>query len=348
MKLLKKTIENIEKPNYVKMDEAKERLGNLTKPKGSLGKLEEIVIKLAGITGNIYPNIDKKIQIIMAGDHGVAQEGVSAFPQEVTTQMVHNFLNEGAAINVLANQVGAKLKIVDMGMKDTINSKKILIEKVKSGTNNMANEAAMSRQEAIASIEAGIIIANQVIKDGANLIGTGEMGIANTTASSAILAVLSDLPIKKIVGPGTGINQKSLNKKIKVIKKAININQPNPEDGIDVLAKVGGLEIAGMTGVMLSAAANNKAVIMDGLISGAAALIAKNLNPKVVNYIFPSHKSAEPGHIKIYEKMKSSPLLDLEMRLGEGTGAVLAMPLMDSAVNIIKNMATFSEAGVSQ
>ncbi|RCW47756.1 nicotinate-nucleotide--dimethylbenzimidazole phosphoribosyltransferase [Halanaerobium sp. MA284_MarDTE_T2] len=346
MQKLEKTISQIGIPNIKKMTEAQNRLDQLTKPKGSLGKLEKMAVKLAGICSELYPSFDKKTHIVMAGDHGVVEEGVSAFPQKVTTQMVNNFLNNGAAINVLAAEVGVDLKIVDMGMIDNINNQKLIIKKVKNGTDNMAKMEAMSKKEAVDSLAAGIEIAEKSIKSGSKVIGIGEMGIGNTTASSAIIAVITKAPLKEIVGFGTGLNPKGLKNKIKVIKRAIKINNPDPEDAIDILAKIGGLEIAGMAGVIIGGAANNVPVIMDGLITGAAALIAQKLKPEVVNYLIPSHKSVEPGHKNVYKQLGLSPFLDLNMRLGEGTGAVLAMPFLDSSINLMKSMATFSEAAV--
>lgn len=347
MNKLEKTIKQIEKINTTKMKKAQKRLDQLTKPKGSLGKLETMAIKLAGICSELYPSFEKKTHIVMAGDHGVVEEGVSAFPQKVTTQMVSNFLNNGAAINVLAAEIGVDLKIVDMGMIDNINNQKLIIKKVKNGTNNMVKMKAMSKKEAVDSLIAGIEIAEESIKSGSKVIGIGEMGIGNTTASSAIISVITESPLQEVVGFGTGLNQKGVKNKINVIKKALKINNPDPKDPIDILSSVGGLEIAGMAGVIIGAAANKVPVIMDGLISGAAALIAQQLNAEIANYLIPSHISVEPGHKNVYKKLELNPFLDLNMRLGEGTGAVLAMPFLDSSINIMKNMATFSEAAIN-
>ncbi len=347
MSLLKETCANIGKLNQEAMEKAKERLDSLTKPPGSLGKLEDIAIKLAGMSGKVFTEVNNKVHIVMAGDHGVVEEGVSAFPQEVTPQMVLNFINEGAAINVLARQVGAEVKIVDMGIATDLQAKKVINKKIKKGTDNMVKGPAMSRKEAIAALEAGIEVAGDAIKEGANIIGTGEMGIGNTTPSSAIIAAVTDINLDELVGPGTGIDSDSLQHKQQVIKKAIEVNGPDPDDGIDILAAVGGFEIAGMAGVMLGAAAHKIPVIVDGLISGAAALIASKINKDVVNYMLPSHKSTEPGHINILHEIGLEPMLDLNMRLGEGTGAVLAMNIVEAATRIIKDMATFAEASVS-
>ncbi|MCK8823658.1 nicotinate-nucleotide--dimethylbenzimidazole phosphoribosyltransferase [Fuchsiella alkaliacetigena] len=346
MELLKSTVEKIEDLDQGLMTKAQERLDSLTKPPGSLGKLEDIAIKLAGINGEIYPKVDQKVHVVMAGDHGVVAEGVSTVPQEVTTQMVYNFLNEGAAINVLAQQVGAEVKIVDIGVASEIEAEGLLVKKIKSGTDNLALGPAMSKKEAIASIEAGIEVAEDLIAQGANLIGTGEMGIGNTTPSSAILAVMTDYSLDEVVGYGTGISEEQLAKKKELIAQSIELNQPQADDGIDVLAKVGGLEIGGMAGVMLGAAANRVPVMVDGLISGAAGLIAQSLEPQVVKYLISSHQSVEPGHLKIYDLLGLEPMLNLDMRLGEGTGAVLGMELVEAATRIISEMATFEEAQV--
>ncbi|MBM7557118.1 nicotinate-nucleotide--dimethylbenzimidazole phosphoribosyltransferase [Halanaerobacter jeridensis] len=347
MNLLESTVNNITELNRAQMRQAQKRLDSLTKPPGSLGKLEEIAVQLAGISGELLPQVDNKYHVVMAGDHGVVEEGVSAFPQQVTTQMVYNFLNGGAAVNVLAEQAGAEVAIVDIGVAQEIEGENLLNRKVKYGTDNLAVGPAMTREEAISSLEVGIEVVEDLIKQGANLIGTGEMGIGNTTSSSAILATSTDLSLEQIVGYGTGIDEAGLEKKKKVIAQALEVNQPQVNDGLDILAKVGGLEIGGMAGVMLGAAAHRVPVIIDGLISGAAALIAHKIEPQVSNYLLPSHQSVEPGHIKIYEALDLEPLLDLEMRLGEGTGAVLSMNLVEAAANIINGMATFSEAGIT-
>ncbi|GAB6137065.1 nicotinate-nucleotide--dimethylbenzimidazole phosphoribosyltransferase [Halanaerobaculum tunisiense] len=347
MGLLEQTVANIDKLNQEKMDQAQERLDNLTKPPGSLGKLEKIAVKLAGITGNVFPKVDQKHHLVMAADHGVVAEGVSAFPQEVTTQMVYNFLNGGAAVNVLTKQMESEVTVVDIGVANEIEAKDLVVKKVRRGTANLAQGPAMSYEEARAALEVGIEVGEDLISQGANLIGTGEMGIGNTTASSAILAAITDLSLDRIVGYGTGIDKKGLEKKKQVITQSLATNQPQVDDGIDILAKVGGLEIAGMAGVMLAAAANRVPVIVDGLISGAAALIAKKLNPQVIDYMIASHKSVEPGHIKIYDLLDLEPLLDLDMRLGEGTGAVLSMSLVEAATKIISDMATFTEAQIA-
>lgn len=327
---------------------AQKKLNSLTKPLGSLGVLEDIAKKLAGITGNPQPKIGKKTIIVMAGDHGVVEEGVSAYPQEVTPQMVYNFLNGGAGINVLAKHVGADVKVVDIGVRIPFEASGLISRKIKAGTDNMTKGPAMTKEEAVSAIEAGIDIVESEIKNEATIIGTGEMGIGNTTPSSAITAVFGGVAVEDVVGKGTGLDSERLALKIEAIKKAIKINSPNPSDAIDVLAKVGGLEIAGLAGVILGAAANRIPVVIDGFISGAAALIASKLNPEAVNYMIASHVSAEPGHKKILELLKLKPILDMDMCLGEGTGAALAMSIIEAATKIINEMATFESAGVSK
>ncbi|MDI3535189.1 MAG: nicotinate-nucleotide--dimethylbenzimidazole phosphoribosyltransferase [Thermosediminibacterales bacterium] len=345
--MLQKTIKNINKLNQEAMQKARQRLDILTKPKGSLGVLEDLAVKLAGITGNPMPKIRKKAVIVMAADHGVVAEGVSAFPQEVTPQMVLNFLKGGAAINVLSRQAGADVVCVDIGVASDVNAPGLIVKKVKYGTDNITKGPAMSRKEAEQALETGIWTVEEQTKKGVDLLGTGEMGIGNTTPSSAILAVYSKLPLEKIVGRGTGINAERLNKKIKAIEKALERNRPDENDPINVLAKVGGLEIAGLAGCILGAAANRIPIVIDGFISSAAALIAAKIEPKAVNYMIASHISQEPGHRVMLELIGLKPMLHMNMRLGEGTGAALAFYIVEASTKIISEMATFEDAGVS-
>lgn len=323
------------------MDDVKKRLDNLTKPPGSLGYLEELAIKIAGITKDNTPRVEKKEHIIMVGDHGIVKEGVSAFPQSITKAMVKNFLNEGAAVNVLARQYGVNISIVNIGMLEEINEEGLINANIKKGTNNFLYGPSMTLDQAVLSIENGIKITEEIIKKGADIIGTGEMGIGNTTPSSAIIAAVTKEDLDSIVGYGTGVNEEGLKNKKRVIKKALKVNNPSSEDGLDILSKVGGFEIGGMAGTMLAGAANNKPVMIDGLISGAAALIAYLIEPKVINYLIPSHKSVEPGHKKLYEYLNLRPFFNLEMRLGEGTGTIIGMSIVQSAVKILDEMATF-------
>lgn len=325
------------------------RQNNLTKPLQSLGRLEEISIKLAGMKADPLPTVDRKAVIVMAADHGVALEGVSAFPAEVTPQMVMNFLSGGAAINVLARQAGASVTIVDIGVAADFDPSLpgLLHRKVARGTRNMAKGPAMTRAEAEKALTEGMDVLAQVAEKGLDLVATGDMGIGNTTPSSAIVAVMTGLPVAKVTGRGTGIDDAGLTHKVKIIKQAIALNKPDPKDALDVLCKVGGLEIAGLAGVMVAAAARRIPVVVDGFISTAAAMIAAGLVPDVRNYLFGAHNSVEIGHRAMLKYLGLNPLIDLNLRLGEGTGAVLAFYLIEAASRILREMATFAEAGVS-
>jgi nicotinate-nucleotide--dimethylbenzimidazole phosphoribosyltransferase len=328
---------------------AEARQNKLTKPAGSLGRLEEISIQLAGMKADPCPKVDRKAVIVMAADHGVALEGVSAFPAEVTPQMVLNFLQGGAAINVLARQAGAGVTIVDIGVASDFDPSLpgLLHRKIAHGTRNMAKGPAMTVAEAEKAIATGIDVLTQVAEKGLDLIATGDMGIGNTTPSSAIVAVMTGLPVAKVTGRGTGVDDAGLAHKIKIIEQAIALNKPDPNNALDVLCKVGGLEIAGLAGVMIAAAARRIPVVVDGFISTAAAMIAVGLVPDVRNYLFGSHKSVEIGHQFMHKHLGLVPLIDLNLRLGEGTGAVLAFHLIEAASRILREMATFTEAGVS-
>jgi len=330
------------------MRQARGRLDRLTKPPGSLGRLEELAVRLAGITARVRQRLPNKTVLLMAADHGVVEEGVSAYPQSVTAQMVANFLRGGAAINVLARQAGARVVVVDMGVAGELPGHPGLIgRKIGWGTKNMAQGPAMTREDALAAIEAGLQIADEEIARGTNLLATGDMGIGNTTPSSAITAVLLGRPPREVTGRGTGLDNEGLARKVEAIERAVAVNQPDCSDPLDVLAKVGGYEIAGLVGVILKGAARRIPVIIDGFISGAAALVAVRLCPAAREYLLPAHCSAEPGHRLILEALGLRPLLDLDLRLGEGTGAALAMHLVDDALAILDGMATFEEAGVA-
>jgi nicotinate-nucleotide--dimethylbenzimidazole phosphoribosyltransferase len=328
---------------------AEARQNKLTKPAGSLGRLEEISIQLAGMKADPCPKVDRKAVIVMAADHGVALEGVSAFPAEVTPQMVLNFLQGGAAINVLARQAGAGVTIVDIGVASDFDPSLpgLLHRKIAHGTRNMAKGPAMTVAEAEKAIATGIDVLTQVAEKGLDLIATGDMGIGNTTPSSAIVAVMTGLPVAKVTGRGTGVDDAGLAHKIKIIEQAIALNKPDPNNALDVLCKVGGLEIAGLAGVMIAAATRRIPIVVDGFISTAAAMISVGLVPDVRNYLFGSHKSVEIGHQFMHKHLGLVPLIDLNLRLGEGTGAVLAFHLIEAASRILREMATFAEAGVS-
>jgi len=346
---LEKTINGIRPLDEEAMRQAQARQDNLTKPQGSLGLLEELSVKVAGIHGVAQPKIRDKVIVTMAGDHGVAAEGVSLFPQEVTAQMVYNFLRGGAGINVLARHVGARVVVVDMGVATDLEPHpELLAKKVAYGTKNMAQGPAMSREEAIQAIEAGIEIVESELSRGMDIVGTGDMGIGNTTPSSAIVAALTGAPVADVTGRGTGIDDEQLVHKVETIERALAVNRPDPADPLDVLAKVGGLEIGGIAGVVLGAAAHRLPVVLDGFISGAGALIAAGLAPQVKDYLIAAHLSVELGHRLVLEQLGLSPLLNLNLRLGEGTGAALGISLVEAAVKVLNEMATFADAGVSE
>ena len=347
--LLERIIEMIPPQDEEAIGKARLRQDRLTKPHGSLGRLEELSVKIAGITGKVMPRIEQKAIVTMAGDHGVTAEGVSAYPQEVTAQMVYNFLRGGAGINVLAKHIGARVVVVDMGVAANLEPHPSLVSrKIAFGTGNMAKESAMSREQASQAIESGIEVINEEVAKGLDIIGVGDMGIGNTTASSAICAAITGEPVAKVTGRGTGISDEQLALKVKVIGTALALNKPDPEDAIDVLSKVGGFEIGGIAGVILGAAAQRIPVVIDGFIAGAAALIATRLCPKVKDYLIAAHVSAEAGHKVMLDYLGLKPLLDLGMRLGEGTGAALAISIVEAAAKTLAEMATFANAGVSE
>jgi len=331
------------------MEAARVRQDELTKPGGSLGRLEELSVQIAGIKGKIISGFDRKAIITMAADHGVVTEGVSLYPQEVTRQMVFNFLNGGAGINVLARFIGARVVVVDMGVAGDLPAHPNLIsKKIALGTKNMAKQAAMPPDEALRAIEAGIEIVEGEVAKGLDIVGTGDMGIGNTTASSAICAAITGESVEKVTGRGVGLPNEQLAHKAQIIQKVLELNKPNPRDPIDVLARVGGFEIGGLAGVMLGAAAHRVPVVIDGFISGAAALIATELSPGLKDYLIAAHLSAESGHKVLLQYLGLTPLLNLGMRLGEGTGAALGMAIVEVAVRTLAEMATFSEAGVTK
>lgn len=334
--------------NDAAMQAARARQGTLTKPPGSLGRLEEISIQVAGITGQHLPKIRDKVIVVMAGDHGVVAEGVSAYSQAVTAQMVRNFLNGGAAINVLARHVGARVVVVDMGMAADLPPRPgLIVKKIAPGTANMALGPAMTRNQAIQAVEAGAKVVAREIRRGLDLLAPGDMGIGNTTPSAAIAAALTGCPPAEVVGRGTGVDDLGLKRKLKAVERALEVNSPNPVDALDVLSKVGGFEIAGITGAILAAAAHRRPVVVDGFISTAAAMLAVTLQPRVREYLFAGHCSQELGHGRMMEWLGLKPILDLQMRLGEGTGAALATCLIEAACKILVEMATFAEAGVA-
>jgi nicotinate-nucleotide--dimethylbenzimidazole phosphoribosyltransferase len=331
------------------MAKASLKQDSLTKPRGSLGKLEDLSVRLAGIYGTLSPSIARKVVFTMAADHGVTEEGVSAYPSEVTMQMVLNFAGGGAAINVLAKCVGAEVRVVDMGVgADVTWPDCILSRKVAMGTKNMCKGPAMSLEEATQSVLTGAELAEHAIDEGANAIAVGDMGIGNTTAASAITAVVTGRSVPSVTGRGTGVDDATLSLKVRAIERAIEVNAPDAADGLDVLSKIGGFEIGGIAGAILGAASRGVPVFIDGFVSSSAALVADTIAPACKDYVIASHLSVEPGHSVVLEHLGLEPLLDLRMRLGEGTGAALAFSIADAACRIMNDMATFEGAGVSR
>ena len=325
------------------------RQNQLTKPQGSLGRLEEISVQLAGISGQCPPPVPaRKAVLVFAGDHGVVKQGVSAFPQEVTPQMVLNFLRGGAAVNVLARHAGARIRVIDAGVAFPLPAAPGLVAgRIANGTADMSEGPAMTRRQAQAAIELGARVVREEIAAGLDLLACGEMGIGNTTPATAIISVLTGCPPKEVAGPGTGINAEGISHKARIVEKSIAINQPDRADGLDVLAKVGGFEIGAIVGAMLAAAEARIPIVVDGFIVTAAAMIAATIEPSVAAYMIAGHRSAEPGHDIALNALGIKPLLDIRLRLGEGTGAVLAMHQVEAAALILREMATFADAGVS-
>jgi nicotinate-nucleotide--dimethylbenzimidazole phosphoribosyltransferase len=348
MRLSSQVDVQVEDLDHRLMQQAQARLDHLTKPLGSLGRLESLAKQIVGITRNATPHLSRKVIITMAADHGVTHEGVSAYPQVVSQQMVANFLRGGAGINVLARHVGARVVVVDMGVVGDLPPHPDLVSrKIGYGTRNITQGPAMTLEQACAAIQAGRDIVEREIARDTDIVGTGDMGIGNTTASSAIAAAMTQAPVEQVTGWGTGIDEATHARKVAVIQRALAVNAPDPSDPLDVLTKVGGFEIAGLVGVILGGARARRPVVVDGFISGAAALIAVGLEPRVKSYLLASHVSQEPGHRRVLEHLGLEPLLDLNLRLGEGTGAALAISLAEAACKVLTEMATFEEAGVS-
>ncbi len=327
---------------------AQARLDSLTKPVGSLGRLEEIAARYCAMTGNASaPRLDSVV-FTLAADHGVTAEGVSAYPQSVTAQMVKNFVQGGAAVNVLARHAEASLRLVDMGVAEDLSACAGLLDhKIAYGTKNFLREPAMSREQAVQSVQVGMNLAKFACAEGKNLIAVGEMGIGNSTTSAAVVSVLTGQSVEKVTGRGTGVDDQTLKRKISVIERALDLHHPSSSDAIEVLTTVGGFEIGGMAGLMLGAAACQVPVVLDGFITGASALVAVALEPRCRDYLIASHLSREPGHRIVLEHLGLDPLLDLRMRLGEGTGSCLAVTLIHAALKIYGEMATFEEARIS-
>ena len=331
-------------------DQATAHLEQLTMCHWALGDLMDLAVDLAGITRSLRPPVERKTVVVMVGDHGVTAEGVSKYPSEVTAQMVYNFVAGGAGINALARQAGAEVEVVDMGtaadLSDLADKGVIRSKKIGTGTNNIAKGPAMSRTHAVMAIEAGIEVAH-ALADQLDVFATGDMGIGNTTPSTAIAAVLTGRPVTELTGRGTGLDDGQLEKKIEIIEQILDVNKPDKNDALDVLAKVGGFEIGGIAGLILGAASRQKPVVVDGFISTAGALIAQGIEPFTRDYIICAHRSVEPGHQAMQQKLGKKPLLDLNLRLGEGTGAALALNLVEAARALLTEVATFADAGVT-
>lgn len=349
MRLLEKTIAAIQPPDQTVHRLALQRLADQARPQGSLGILEPLSARLASIVGSLDVQFRNKIIVTCAGDHGVVEEGVSLFPQEVTPQMVYNFVQGGASVSVLARNAGASVRVADLGVNhDFPADLPIFHKKIGKGTANFVKEAAMGREQAICSLEAGIAIVNQLVdEEGMDLLGTGDMGIGNTTPSSAIIAAFSGLPVETVTGRGTGIDNAMLANKVRVIEAALALHRPDASDALDVLAKVGGFEIGGLAGLVIGAASRGIPVVCDGLISTAGALIACELAPAAKAYLLASHNSVEVGHRCMLERMGLTPLLNLDFRLGEGTGAAVAMHLIGAATRVLAEIKTFAEVGIA-
>ena len=350
---LAEIIEGIKPVERKWVQKAQERTFQLVMPTRALGRLHDISEQLCGIQETLAPAIDHKTILVMAGDHGVVEEGVSAYPKEVTPAMVQTFIAGGAGINAISRQVGADVWVVDMGVVADIDATglkgadRLIVQKVAKGTANFARGPAMSRQEAETAIVTGFQQAASLFEQGTDILGTGDMGIGNTTPSAAIGAVLTGASLEEMVGRGTGIDDAGLARKRDVIRRGIEFNSPHPEDGLDVLTKVGGFEIGGIAGAILAGAFHRRTVVVDGFISTAGALVAYSLCPTVKDYLFAGHCSEEPGHRLMLQHLGLEPILDLGMRLGEGTGAALAMGVIEAAVRMFKEVLTFEEAGVA-
>jgi nicotinate-nucleotide--dimethylbenzimidazole phosphoribosyltransferase len=347
MSTLAETLARIAPPDPEIARRTQALLDGKTKPRRSLGRLEDLACRVAAARGVAVPEAPVKAVVVMAADHGVTAEGVSAYPSEVTWQMVANFVRGGAAINVLARQAGAEVVVVDLGVKAPVDLPGVRAARIGPGTGNLAREPAMSRAQAVAALEVGIGIAEELAARGVTLIATGEMGIGNTTPATALAAHFTGASPEEVVGRGTGIDDAGLRRKLDAIRRGLALHGPAIAEPLDALARLGGFEIAGLAGLVLGAASRRVPVLVDGFISGAAALAAVRLAPAAAGYLLASHRSVEPGHERIHQALDLRPLLDLELRLGEGTGAALAMHLVEAAIRILREMATFADAGVS-
>lgn len=346
MELLKSTIESIKSADLNVMEETKEKWDGLVKPLGSLGTLEELAIKISGMTGRVDNKINKKAIVVMASDNGVYEENVASAPQIVTTVLTEGMVQGITGVATLGKFVGADIVTVDIGLNSDFTHEDVINKKIAHGTKNFCKGPAMTYEEAVKSIEIGIEIGDQLFKEGYSIIGTGELGMGNTSTSAAVLSVFSGLDVDITCGKGAGITEEQYSHKKNTIQKGIEVNKPNKEDPIDVLAKVGGFDIGGMCGLFLSGAKNKIPVVIDGFISSAAALCAVKLNPDVKDYLIPSHLSEEPGSKYMLEQLGLSPMLNMKMRLGEGSGCPLAFQIIDAALYTQENMGTFEQATI--
>lgn len=351
MSLIQDTIQNVEPADDEVRERARERLLQLTMPRWALGRLMDLAVDLAGMTRSMDPPVGRRTVVTMAADHGVVEEGVSKYPSEVTLQMVRNFVTGGAGINALSEVAGARVKVVDMGVAGDLealaDSGALISRSIGPGTKNMARGPAMTDDQAREAVETGIQVAAELAPE-TDVFASGDMGIGNTTPSAAVAAVLTGASPAECTGRGTGVDDKRLEHKIQVVRRAIETNDPNPEDGLDVLAGVGGFEIGGIAGLVLEAARRHKPVMVDGFISTAGAMIALTLCPKCADYMIAAHRSQEQGHALMLRHLGKRPLLELDLRLGEGTGAAAAMPLVECAARLLTDVATFDEAAVSK
>ncbi|MFP4446671.1 MAG: nicotinate-nucleotide--dimethylbenzimidazole phosphoribosyltransferase [Desulfosudaceae bacterium] len=348
MKQLQEMIQSIVPADQEILARARQRLADQAKPAGSLGLLEDVSARLAAIAGTLDVHLQNKVIITCAGDHGVVAEGVSLFPQEVTAQMVFNFVAGGASINVLARHAGAEVRVADLGVNyDFDPDLPIFHKKIAKGTASFLRGPAMSREQAAAAVTAGVEIVEELLREQpVDMLGTGDMGIGNTTPSAAVIAAFSGIAVEKLTGRGTGVDEAGWRHKVDVIQQGLAQNRPDPADPLDVLAKVGGFEIGGLAGLVLGAAAHKIPVVCDGLISTAGALIACRLAPRARQYLFAGHRSVETGHRFMHEQLGLEPLLDLNLRLGEGTGAALAMELLDASTRVLADIKTFAEVNI--
>jgi len=343
----KKQLGAIEPLHQEAAEQTRQHVDQLTKPLGSLGRLETLAVELAAMTGEPFPVTSPPGVIVFAADHGVAREGVSAYPQEVTAQMLLNLTYGGAGINVFARQIGALQTFVDVGVAAEVDAPGVCGKRIRAASGNILREPAMTREEAERSIQIGIESAHEIVAEGARVLIVGEVGIGNTTASSAILAALTGVDPDEIVGRGTGLTDEGWQRKKAVVRAVLALHRPDAADPIDALAKVGGLEIGAMAGAILGAASRRVPVLLDGFIATVAAFLAVRLEPAAAGYLIAGHRSQEPGHAFVLKTLGKEPLLDLHLRLGEGSGAALAFPIVEAASRMVREMATFASAGVS-